>query len=70
MKPLSEEEALSPLWRRLKLELEEALADEREANDHACDEITTAYRRGNIARIKELLDLQQTVDLRADEAEK
>lgn len=59
MTPLTEEELMTPLWCRLRIELEEALSNEREANDYPSDEITTATRRGKIEAYKELLDLQQ-----------
>lgn len=67
MKPLTKAMLLSPLWIRLKRELEEELAHKREANDHMESDLLTAFRRGQISFIKELLDLQQTVDPRADD---
>ncbi len=67
MKPLTKAMLLSPTWIRLKRELEEELAHKREANDHMEPDPFTAFRRGQIAFIKELLDLQQTVDPRADD---
>lgn len=57
---LTTAEANSGLWQELAKYLTERLADKRRENDHDKDAIKTAYLRGQIATMKELLALAET----------
>lgn len=55
--PFTSGDLASPLWHRLKRYLEEHRAELRAENDSIhLDEVQTAYKRGRISEITELLD--------------
>lgn len=56
---LTELEAASAVWTRLRAYLEERLQTLRETNDNDLDQVQTARLRGEIRTIKQLLDVGQ-----------
>lgn len=54
---LSDGDRVSSLWKRIEQHLQGRLANLREGNDKPVDEATTAYNRGRIAMVKEVIAL-------------
>lgn len=56
---LTEHEAHSPLWKKIKEYLEETLDEQRIKNDGNLDDKQTANLRGKVALLKVLLEMDQ-----------
>lgn len=52
-------EANSALWKRIKDHMQERLDEYRVKNDKSLDPIQTAYLRGQISTLKNLMELDQ-----------
>lgn len=64
---LTPSEADNPVWQKVKAHLEKHLATLRAQNDKSLDHDKTAFKRGRIAEVKRMLELDKPLPETEDE---